>query len=96
MGTTLGIVPLQEKYGGLEVQNLCFVGGSYGMTNAKPSFMRHIYTFAGRLHLTFSHTWPLIADSFADELERTEMQCLEVLAGADSGTMTVGDFLETL
>lgn len=95
-GTTLGIVPLQEKYGALEVQNLCFVWGQYGNNHKIPFVLDHFYTFAGRLHLTLGYTWPLVADSFADELARTDMRCLEVLAGEDSDTMTVGTFLETL
>lgn len=95
-GTTLGVVPMEEKYSAIKVKDVAFAGASYGAPNPQSNYMRHIYTFAGSLHLTMGYTWPAVGDKFVEKIGMADLRCLEVLAGAEADTMTVGSFLEML
>lgn len=97
MGSSIGVVPIQENYGALGVENITFALGTYGDKMLDfVSCTRHFYTFAGSLRLSFGYSWPTFGKEFAKNLASSDMQCLEMLAGADSDTMTVGSFLEML
>ncbi|GMH38871.1 hypothetical protein BSKO_06769 [Bryopsis sp. KO-2023] len=94
MGTTLGVSPIKPQYGNLEVTDVLFGGASYGADPGEnAAFMRHISTFRGQLGMAFAHTWPAISDTSARKIMQTEMKCMQILAGPDASTTTVGEFL---
>lgn len=78
------------------MENLIFMVGDYDGRSQQITPLSHFYTFAGQLHLTLGYTWPYIDHKLADELATSSMKFLEILAGADPDTVTVGTFLKSL
>ena len=95
MSSSIGNISLEESLlKNIKINDVRFMGGASSVPENTASVMTHIFTFNGRLTLTFCFTYPVLSENFADEFVKHELDVFKFFSSNSNKETTLNDFIK--